>query len=150
IYLQKKNAAAAETPVAAVGAKAYRLQTDDILVVTIKAIDPALVSIFNPGNDDANQMTAQSSYFNGFTVDDHGNIRIPILGSLNVLGYTVDEVRQQIEKQLLETYFNEAANIFVSVKLSGLRFTVNGEVTAPGTITLYQERVNVLEAVANA
>jgi polysaccharide export outer membrane protein len=25
-------------------------------------------------------------YFDGFTVDDHGNIRFPILGELNVIG----------------------------------------------------------------
>jgi polysaccharide export outer membrane protein len=44
-------------------------------------------------------------YFDGFTVDDHGNIRFPILGELNVIGYTLEEVRIKIEKQLLEDYF---------------------------------------------
>jgi polysaccharide export outer membrane protein len=89
-------------------------------------------------------------YFNGFRVDDHGNIRIPILGEMNVLGYTLDEVRLKIEKQLLEEYFNKEANLFVNVKLSGFRYTINGEVSSTGTKTLFQDNVNILEAVANA
>ena len=53
------------------------------------------------------QQSPQTLYFNGYTVDDHGNIRVPILGEVNVLGFTTDEVRQKIEKQLLEEYFRK-------------------------------------------
>ena len=45
--------------------------------------------------------------FDGFTVDDHGNIRIPVLGEMNVIGYTLEEIRVRIEKQLLAEYFNK-------------------------------------------
>ena len=55
-----------------------------------------------------------------------------------------------LEKKLLEEEFKETANIFVTVKLAGLRFTAYGEVGSPGTTTLYQERVNVFEALANS
>jgi polysaccharide export outer membrane protein len=44
-------------------------------------------------------------YFDGFTVDDHGNIRMPVLGEIN--GFTLDEIRIKIEKQLLEEYFKK-------------------------------------------
>ncbi|WP_317045270.1 polysaccharide biosynthesis/export family protein [Formosa algae] len=40
--------------------------------------------------------------------------------------------------------------LFVTVKLTGLRYTVSGEVEAPGTNTLFQDRVNIFEAIANA
>jgi len=49
----------------------------------------------------------------------------------------------------LKEQFKETANIFVSVKLTGLRFTVSGEVGSPGSITLFQERVNIFQAIAN-
>lgn len=151
IYLQKKEGGTPSGPIAMVPVKPYRLQTNDVLSISIKAIDPKLVAIFNPavGEQGGGSQTEQSLYFNGFTIDDHGNIRIPIIGEVNVLGYTTEEVRQKVEKQLLDTYFTEAANIFVSVKLSGLRFTVNGEVASPGTQVLFQEKVNILEALAN-
>jgi polysaccharide export outer membrane protein len=153
IYLQDKSKSTSPIAVKQVVLKPYRLQTNDILTITIKAIDPKLVSIFNPvaeaGGGGGGQ-TGSGAYFNGFTVDDHGNIRFPILGEINVLGYTVEETREKIEKELLRVYFKSEANIFVNVKLSGLRFTINGEIGSPGTKTLFQDKVNILEAIANS
>lgn len=66
------------------------------------------------------------------------------------MGYTCEDIEERIEKQLLEEQFKETANIFVTVKLAGLRYTATGEVGSTGSITLFQERVNVFEAIANA
>ncbi|OOV29946.1 sugar transporter [Flavobacterium sp. LM5] len=153
-YLQQKESESPEKAIIASESKPYRLQTNDVLSINLKAIDPKLVAIFNAstqnGDADLNQNSESGLYFNGFRVDDHGNIRMPILGEINVLGFTVEEVRVKIEKQLLEEYFNKEANLFVNVKLSGFRYTINGEVGSTGTKTLFQERVNILEAIANA
>lgn len=131
--------------------KPYRIQTNDILTINIKALDQKLVEMFSISqNTNQNQMTPQTLFFQGYTVDDHGNIRVPILGEVNVLGYTTDEVRKKIEKQLLEEYFRKEANIFVTVKLAGLRYTINGEVGSPGMGVLYQERATIMEAIANS
>ncbi|MES2806488.1 MAG: polysaccharide biosynthesis/export family protein [Bacteroidota bacterium] len=151
IYLQKKNNSDGETMIAAVESKPYRLQTNDVLSITIKAIDPKLVAIFSPSNDGGAGGKSESGlYFDGFTVDDHGNIRIPVLGELNVIGYTLDEIRVRVEKQLLAEYFNKEANIFVTVKLAGLRYTINGEIGGPGTKIMFQEQVTIMEAIANS
>lgn len=150
IYLQKKSDSENTSSVNPVMAKPYRVQTNDILSIKIKALDAKLVEMFNASDANVNALSEQSLYFNGYTVDDHGNIRIPVLGEVNVLGFTTEEIRIKIEKQLLDEYFNKEANIFVNVKLAGLRYTVNGEITSPGTKTLFQEKVNVLEAIANS
>lgn len=150
VYLQKKDKNDTISNITPVVAKPYRLQPNDILIITIKAIDPKLVEIFKPSDQNQVNRNDSSLYFDGFIVDDHGNIRMPILGDVNVIGYTVDEVRKIVEKKLLEEYFNKEANIFVTVKLSGLRYTINGEVENPGSKVLFQERVNILEAIANA
>ncbi|WP_348799433.1 polysaccharide biosynthesis/export family protein [Flavobacterium adhaerens] len=156
VYLQKKGNPENANPVAMVESKPYRLQPHDILNINIKASDPKFVAIFNPvadgttsGNSSSNYSDS-SLYFNGFTVDDHGNIRIPVLGEMNVMGYTLEEVRVNIEKQLLADYFKDNASVFVVVKLAGFRYTINGEVNNTGTKTLFQEKVNILEAIANA
>ncbi|PAM94265.1 sugar transporter [Flavobacterium sp. IR1] len=149
VYLQDKNASGEQNTVAAVESKPYRLQVNDVLSVNIKAIDPKLVSIFN--TTEGSQGKSESElYFTGFTVDDHGNIRMPILGEINVIGYTLEEVRILIEKKLLAEYFNSEANIFLTVRLAGFRYTINGEVGTTGTKTLFQEHVNIMEAIANA
>ncbi len=150
-YLQDKNTSIEQSKIAVVQSKPYRLQVNDILKINIKAIDPKLVSIFNTTENNVDAVKSESSlYFDGFTVDDHGNIRMPILGEINVIGYTLEEVRIKIEKQLLEEYFKSGANIFVTVKLAGFRYTINGEVSSTGTKTLFQDHVNIMEAIANS
>ena len=129
----------------------YRVQINDILNIRVKALDQDNVQIFNPiGEENLNASRVEQSYFDGFTVDIHGNIRIPTLGKMNVLGYTTEEIEQMIEKKLLETQFKETANIFVTVKLTGLKYTTLGEINNTGTRTLFQERVNIFEAIANS
>ncbi|MGZ9735352.1 polysaccharide biosynthesis/export family protein [Flavobacterium sp. GNP002] len=151
IYLQKKDNSQDNIVITAIESKPYRLQTNDVLSITIKAIDPKLVAIFSPSNDGGAGGKSESGlYFDGFTVDDHGNIRIPVLGELNVIGYTLDEIRVRVEKQLLAEYFNKEANIFVTVKLAGLRYTINGEIGGAGTKIMFQEQVNIMEAIANS
>jgi len=151
VYLQKKDNSSNEGPVSMVESKPYRLQTHDVLSITIKASDPKLVSIFNPtANGSETDQSESGLYFDGFTVDDHGNIRIPVLGEMNVMGFTLEEVRIKVEKQLLADYFKDNASIFVVVKLAGFRYTINGEVGSTGTKTLFQEKVNIMEAIANA
>lgn len=150
-YLQKKDQEAAMQAMNPVVSKPYRLQTNDIIQITIKAIDQKLVDMFTTVNASAQQISnADVLYFNGYTVDDHGNIRIPVLGQVNVLGFTLEEVRVKIEERLLAEYFNKEATIFVNVKLAGFRYTINGEVTTPGSKILMQEKVNIMEAIANS
>lgn len=150
VYLQKKDGKEIIAPILVQASKPYRLQANDILSVTIKANDPKLVSIFNTTNQGEASKSDSSLYFDGFTVDDHGNIRIPVLGEIYVIGFTVEEIRTKIEKQLLADYFNKEANIFVIVKLAGFKYTINGEVGSTGTKTLFQDHVNIMEAIANS
>ncbi|CAC9976428.1 polysaccharide biosynthesis/export family protein [Flavobacterium panici] len=150
VYLQDKNTSSEQNNIALVESKPYRLQVNDVLTIDIKAIDPKLVSIFNKSESKIEGKSESTLYFDGFTVDDHGNIRIPILGEINVIGYTLEEVRIKIEKKLLEEYFKSEANIFVTVKLAGFRYTINGEVGSTGTKTLFKDNVNIMEAIANA
>ncbi|WP_395064827.1 polysaccharide biosynthesis/export family protein [Flavobacterium sp.] len=148
IYLQD-NGTASQDAVVETNIKPYRLQTNDVLNLSIKALDERLVEIFS-GSKLQLTPTAESMYFVGYTVDDHGNIRIPILGEVNVLGFTVEDVRKKIETQLLTDYFKKEAQLFVSVKLAGFRYTVNGEVGITGSKILYQDKVTILEAIANS
>ena len=150
LYLQNKGNASDTTHVISEVQKPYRVQVNDILNIRVKALEQDIVKMFNPvGDVGLNAESAERAYFDGFTVDLHGDIRIPTLGKVSVLGYSTEEIEKIIEKKLLEEQFKETANIFVTVKLTGLRFTANGEVGSPGTVTLFQERVNIFEAIAN-
>lgn len=153
VYLQDKGGVASDASTIKELSKPYRVQVNDILSINVKALDEELVSIFNPANPSANLNTnlgQASLYFNGFTIDLHGNIKFPILGEINVLGYTIQEIEDKVKAELLAQYFKETAEIFVTVKLAGLRYTVTGEVQGTGVYILYQDRANIIEALANA
>lgn len=128
----------------------YKAQIGDVLSITVKTTDENLAQLFNPTSNIETADSAGGGYFNGFSVDLHGNIRIPTLGEINVLGYTLDEIRLKIESLLLRDYFKTEASFFVTVKLSGFKFTVTGEVGSPGTKSLLQDQLNIIEALANA
>lgn len=129
----------------------YKLQVDDIIVIDIKAAQDNLVALFNKKQtSSANQQTQNGgSYFSGFTVDSHGNIRLPYIGEINVLGYTTKEVREKIENELSKL-FKSSKDIFVTVKLDGIRYTIFGEVANPGPKVLYQNKVSIIDAISNA
>jgi polysaccharide biosynthesis/export protein len=130
--------------------KPYRIQVGDLLSIRVKALDQELVGMFNPvGEANPTATTEERVYFDGFTVDDHGNIRVPTMGEINVLGYSEKEVREKIEKKLLDEYFKQEANIFVTVKLAGIRYTTLGEI-GQGSQVIYKEQVTIMEAIANA
>ena len=130
--------------------KPYRIQVNDLLSIRVKALDQELVGMFNPvGEENPNATGEERLYYDGFLVDEHGNIRVPTLGQVNVLGYTVKEVRQKIQKLLLRDYFTEQANIFVTVKLAGIRYTTIGEIGS-GSQVIYKDQVTIMEAIANA
>jgi len=150
IYLQNNDSSSNNQAIESVKQKPYRVQINDVLNISIKAIDSKSVEIFNANPQSQGSVSEQSIYFNGYNVDDHGNVRIPVLGNVLVLGKTVEEIRILIEEKLLKDYFTSEAGIFVLVKLAGFRYVVNGEIVSPGTKVLYQDRVNILEAIANS
>lgn len=152
VYLQDKGTVVNDSMQIQALSKPYRVQINDLLSVNVKAEKKEineLVKIFNPTTSELGD-TTESLYYNGFTVDLHGNIKFPILGDINVLGFTTDEIEERIKEVILEKYLKETAKIFVTVKLSGLKYTTLGEIGNKGTVVLYQDRVNILEAIANA
>jgi polysaccharide export outer membrane protein len=109
-----------------------------------------MVALFNT-TETSNTTTISSEklYFSSYSVDKNGFIRIPYLNEINVLGYTTKEVRLKIESELSKMFKN-MNDIFVTVKLAGIKYIVIGEVKSPGTNILFQNQVNIIEAIANA
>ncbi len=130
----------------------YRLQVDDLLDIQIKSSDENVTKTFNPTvsqgtNSNIRNSNEASIYFNSYSVDKHGNIRLPYMGDINVLGYTTKEVQDKIDKEF-ETYFKDPNDVFVEVRLAGIRYTTIGEVGKTGVNVLYLNQVNLIQALA--
>lgn len=158
IYLQGQPKEATE--IIKINKTPYRLQVDDNIIIDLKSNNEELISFFkkengsgggnNQNGGGAGQSYASGSgYFTGYNIDIHGNIRVPYFGEINVLGYTTKEVREKLEKEIRK-YFNESNEIFITVKLSGIKYTIIGEISSPGTKVIFQNSVNILEAIANS
>ncbi|SHH38249.1 polysaccharide biosynthesis/export family protein [Winogradskyella jejuensis] len=151
IYLQDKGNTNDTIPSVVEQQKPYRVQINDILNIRIKVLDQDNATIFNPTGEGSLEASSQErAYFDGFTVDLRGNIRIPQLGDFDVLNLTLEEIEVLVNNRLLEKEFNEFAQIFVTVKLAGLRYTTLGEINNTGSQVIFQERATILEAIANA
>lgn len=150
-YLQESETTADSLMILRKRQEPYRLQVNDLLSIRVKALDQETVGIFNPvGDVNPNASGEERLYYDGFVVNSHGNIRMPTLGEVNVLGYTIEEVREKLEERLLSEFFKEEANVFVTVKLAGIRYTINGEISNPGSNIIYRDQVTLMEAIANS
>lgn len=154
IYLQGSPTSLKE--IKKVNKEPYKLKVDDIIFIELKSsINEELISLFSKGgNIGGNNMGNQQNngagaYFRGYSVDTHGNVRLPNIGEINVLGYTTKEVREKVENELLK-FFQNKDDFFVTVKLAGIRYTIMGEIRNPGPNVIYQNRVSILEAISNS
>ncbi|MCR9155261.1 MAG: polysaccharide biosynthesis/export family protein [Bacteroidetes bacterium] len=129
----------------------YKVQRNDILNISIRTFDPETANYFNLTNVNQNNMFQGGDilfYLQGYTVDYTGNIQLPILGDVYVENLDINEIQELIEKELTAFFTDEAT--FVTVQLAGIRFSIVGEVNMPGKYVLYQNQVNIFEALASA
>lgn len=126
----------------------YQVQPNDILDITVTSFDEETTKIFN--SDQISNINAGDLifYLTGFSVDHEGNIEMPVIGKVQVLGKTISEIKTLIQ-QKLNNYFKEGA-VFISVQLAGIRFSVIGDVNRPGKYVIFQNQVNIFEALAQA
>lgn len=125
----------------------YKIQTNDVLSVRILGLEPNTTSFFNIDNNTAfNQYNQVALYVNGYSVNDSGYIRLPIIGSLNVHDLTIEDVTSLIQNKVDE-HLNKAT---VIVKLVNFKITVLGEVKKPGLYNVYYDRITILEALGIA
>jgi polysaccharide biosynthesis/export protein len=139
----------------------YRLQYNDIIDVQIKTSIPEMNAVFGLKNPDeitnlGNQTgTLQSGgdayYMTGYTLNQEGEIKLPFIGKLKVGGLTLEEAELVITKRL-GAYFNKVSddNLYVKIRLGGIRFSTFGEFKKPGRYVVLQERLTIFEAIANS
>lgn len=126
----------------------YKLIPNDIISVQIKTDKPELNEAYNMMSDMAfNQGNPGANYLSGYAIDLEGNIALPEVGKVQVAGLTVSEARDTIEARL-ESYFVSGVSIFVH--LLNFKVSVLGEVRNPGYYYIYNQQINILEALALA
>ena len=129
----------------------YKIQNRDVLYITLKAMNPeGMIVDYLSGLGTAAGATYMQGegggYLYGYNVNKDGNIILPVLGLMHVEGKTLDEIRLILQEEFSKSYKNAT----VECKLLSFKFTVIGEVRAPGTYVNYNNYLTVLEAVGRA
>jgi polysaccharide export outer membrane protein len=129
----------------------YKLQPRDVLYITVKAMTPDgsirdFLSSTIGGQGIAYAQGEGGGYLYGYDVNSEGNIILPVVGAIKVNDLTLEETRKLLQNRA-EQVFKDAT---VECKLLSFKFTVIGEVRAPGAYINYNNYLTVLEAIGRA
>lgn len=131
-----------------------KIMPKDLLTIVVSCTSPELAVPFNLTVASPTSIASSSSSYTTtqpvlqpYLVDNDGNINFPVLGELKVGGLTKKEAEQMIIDKL-KPYMKETP--IVTVRMVNYKISVIGEVLRPGTFTISNEKVNLLEALAMA
>lgn len=125
-----------------------KIQPTDQLAIVISAADVAAAAPFNQLS--TIQTTANSNtlspYSPTYTVDESGNISLPMVGNIKLGGLTRSQAIETIKEKVGKYIVNPGVNVnFVNFRISVL-----GEVTRPGSFIVPTERITLLDALGMA
>lgn len=125
----------------------YRIQVNDVFSIRVLGLDEANSRLFNvEATNSSLSLNDAALYVNGFSVDKAGNVQLPTVGKVKMLGLTVGEAQELVQRKIND-YF---ANATVILKLVSFRVSVLGQVQNPGTYFVYNNQITLLEALSQA
>ena len=132
-----------------------RIMPKDVLTITVNTVNPEASAPYNlvvrPTLTSTSSSVSSSSggSLQTYLVSNEGTIDFPVLGNLEVGGLSKSECEKLIHDKLVP-FMNAAENPVVTVRMSNYKISVLGEVNRPGMFTVGNEKINILEALAQA
>jgi polysaccharide export outer membrane protein len=148
------------------GSYEVQIQPDDLLEIIVNSINAEAAAPFNMGN--ANPAVTPGSQIlqgmanakipatvnagtgnsngEGYLVDKQGIIDFPVLGSIEVKGLTIPQLKDTL-KARLNKYLQDP---IINIRLLNYKVTVLGEVMHPSTYSIPSERITVVDAIGMA
>lgn len=138
-----------------------KIEVGDALAIKVTTLNPQSNILYNSGsvpltsssmNNTASAALPTSGALGnatlaeGYVVDNDGNINFPLLGKIALSGLTIDQAQQKMTDLISKT----DKGVIVNISIQNYKVTVIGEVTRPGSFTVPNDKVNVLEALGMA
>ncbi|MCS4434575.1 polysaccharide biosynthesis/export family protein [Aquiflexum gelatinilyticum] len=86
-------------------------------------------------------------YFTGYSLDQEGYILLPKIGRLKISGLSEEEARVKVQEEI-RAYFKE--EVFVKLRIGGIRFTAMGEFSSGGPMVIMKNRATIFDAISMA
>lgn len=129
------------------------LKPDDLLIITVSALDLESTLPFNlqsPYKTTTAVTLGTTGAINPglmtYLIDENGNIDFPVLGKIKLGGLTRYEAMDYM-KEKLTRYIKEPS---INIQIANFRITILGEVSKPGTYTISNEKITIIEALGLA
>jgi polysaccharide biosynthesis/export protein len=132
------------------------IRKGDLLSIIVFSDNPNATKIYNQSiivtstagssgaSSDGSTLSAAGPSAAGYQVDGDGNIIFQGLGKIKVEGLTKAALKDTLDV-LLSPYLQHP---YYSIRFLNYKFTMMGEVTKPGVISIPGEKINILEAIA--
>jgi len=124
------------------------IRPDDRLTINVSALDQDAVVPFNLPAVSFNQANGNigASRQQTYLVDSNGTINFPVLGTLKLVGLNKIQATTMI-RDMLKEYIKDP---IVNIRTVNFKVTVLGEVKKPGSYTIQNDRITILEALGLA
>lgn len=122
---------------------------DDLLQITVSSIDLEAVKPFNlpaVSFSTTNTVVGNPQQQN-YLIDNSGFIDFPILGKIKIAGLSRAEAIKLLKDRLDPEYVKKPT---INIRISNFTVTILGDVKKPGTYTVPDERITVLEVIGLA
>ena len=131
-----------------------RIMPKDVLSITVNTTEPDAAIPFNLTVQTAISAAQKSSLttqpaLQNYIVDNEGNVDFPLVGQIHLGGMTKSEAEQYILSQI-KPFLSDTEKPIVTVRMANYKISVIGEVARPGMFTVANEKINILEALAQA
>lgn len=123
----------------------------DRLSILVSSRDQQLAHIFNLqvfAHYNSNTESFSNQRVGRYHVQEDGTIDFPVLGRINVVNMTSDEISRKIKNELVSQELLKDA--IVSVELLNQYYSVQGEVAKPGRFSFDEDRVTIFDALSKA
>jgi polysaccharide export outer membrane protein len=150
-YFQNKTSAVDSTKQSVLN-RSYTptLKVDDFISVDVSAVNEESIKPFLltniPVGGQVPAYTNGVAAPTGYLIDANGEIMLPIIGKIKLAGLNRMEATELIQSKLSDYIQNPVVNI----RIQNFKITVLGDVKNPGSYTIPNERITLLEAIGIA
>jgi len=128
------------------------LQKNDFISISISSLNAEASAIFNPianaGGEKTATATTKGDQYVGYLINPDGNIQLPILGTIQAAGLTKKQLKEKITNLLVTKKL--LVDPLVDVRFLNFEVTVLGEVGSPSVISVPNEKISLVKALAMA
>lgn len=123
-----------------------KVQPQDQLRIIVSCKESELASLFNLKDASGNGGGDNSRL--SYTVNEFGDINFPVLGEIHIAGLTRDEISHKIAEMLIKGEW--ISDPIVTVEFANLHFSAMGAINAPGSYSITNDKITLLEALSMA